>query len=91
MITAATFLTLLAQHAPTRAGLVALVAVCYLLGRHRRRRVWVPLVLPFVVYAITPFGPAPAVLVPVGGRFSGVLLLALTAGRGRGRCRPTGT
>jgi signal transduction histidine kinase len=80
LITVATFLTLMARQAPTRAGLVALVAVCYLLGRHRRRRVWVPLVAPFVVYAITPFGPAPEVLVPVGGRFSGVLLLALTAG-----------
>lgn len=80
MITAATFLTLLAQFPPTRAGLVALVAVCYLLGRHHRRRVWAPLVAPFVAYAITPFGHGLAVPVPVGGRFSGVLLLALTVG-----------
>ncbi len=80
MMTAATFLTLLAQDPLTRAGLAALIAVCYLLGRHRRRRVWVPLVAPFAVYAITPFGPQHPIVVSTLGQFSGVLLVALTAG-----------
>ncbi len=75
MITVAVFLTLLDGSVPPRAGLVGLVAVCYLLGRRRRRRVWVPLVTPYALYAITPLGAHPP-----GGRYLGVILSALTAG-----------
>lgn len=74
MITVALFLTLLAHSAPPGFGLVGLVVICYLLGRHYRRMVWVPVITPFVLYAVTPFGHPP------GGRYLGVLLLALTAG-----------
>jgi signal transduction histidine kinase len=74
-ITVAMFLSMLAQSPPPRAGMVGLVAVCYLLGRHRRRRVWVPIITPYVVYAATPFGwPW------WGGRYLGVLLAVLTVG-----------
>ena len=74
-ITAAMFLNFLADTPPPRAGLVGLVVVCYLLGRHRRRRVWVPVVAPYAVYAITPHAPQTP-----GGRFLSVLLIVLTAG-----------
>ena len=75
VISVAVLLTLLARSVPPRAGLLALVVVCYLLGRHRRRRVWVPVIVPFAVYAITPFGSPDR-----GGRYFGVTLAALTAG-----------
>jgi signal transduction histidine kinase len=74
-ITVATLLTLLSGSTPPRAGVVGLALVCYLLGRRHRRRVWMAVIAPFVVYAVTPYAlPGP------GGRYLGVLLAALTVG-----------
>src|SRR4029450_12450833 len=75
MITVALLLTLLAHSVSPLAGLVGLGLVCSLLGRYRRRVVWVPVIAPYVLYAVTPFDSHPP-----GGPYLGVLLAALTAG-----------
>jgi signal transduction histidine kinase len=72
-IIAATFLTLGSDHQPTLAGMVAQLAVLYLVGLRRSRRAAILILLPFVIYAIAPFGPAG------NGIFFGVLLLSLAA------------
>jgi signal transduction histidine kinase len=54
-MTAATMLILGTAHRPVVAGLVALLAALYVLGRRRSRRVWMLVVLPFAVYAVTPW------------------------------------
>jgi signal transduction histidine kinase len=72
-IIAATFLTLGSDHQPTLAGMVAQLAVLYLVGLRRSRRAAILILLPFVIYAIAPFGPAG------NGKFFGLLLLSLAA------------
>ena len=70
-ITAATFLTLASDQRPTAAGVLAQLAVLYLVGL--RHAPWVALltVAPFAAYAIAPFGQAAA------GQLFGVLLFSL--------------
>jgi signal transduction histidine kinase len=51
-ITAATMVILVGGRPTTVAGVVAQLAVVYLIGRHRSRRAHVLAVLPFAVYAV---------------------------------------
>jgi signal transduction histidine kinase len=73
LIVAATTLTLLPYGFPPVAGLVALAVSLYLAGRRGFRTAL--LVLPFLLYALSPVATAAK-----GGRPFAVLLLALAAG-----------
>jgi signal transduction histidine kinase len=97
-ITAATLLTLVAGHRTTGAGLAAQLAVGYLLGLRRPPWLWVPMLLPFVAYAVAgPTGvggvrsaaEGAQLGLPLGdGRLSAVLLTSLlTAATGLGWVR----
>ncbi|OHV56893.1 hypothetical protein BCD48_07295 [Pseudofrankia sp. BMG5.36] len=74
VITAATALTLASGEAPTIAGTLGLLTALFLVGLRRRRGVALPMLVPFALDAVVPFGDA-----PVGGRYLGVTLLALAA------------
>ena len=69
----ATLLCLLTATPPTVAGLFALTGLYAVAGLHRPSRVVLPLLLPFVVYAVIGVGELP------GGRNLAVGLLGLTA------------
>jgi signal transduction histidine kinase len=73
VITAAISLTLLPYGLPPVAGLVALAVALYQAGRRGSRAIW--LVLPFLLYALSPV----AATAP-GGRPYALVLLALTTG-----------
>jgi signal transduction histidine kinase len=70
VITAATLLTQASGNRPTIAGIVAQLAVLYLVGLRSSRRVSLALVALFAVYAVVPIGDVS------GSRFA-VLLLGL--------------
>ena len=73
-ITAAVFLTLASQLPLTGAGVVAVVAVFYQLGRHRPRHVSAVMLIPFLAYAVVgPFGEG------AGGRMFAIFLVAVAA------------
>jgi signal transduction histidine kinase len=72
-VTAATFLTFGSDHRPTVASMISQLAVLYLVGLRRSRLVWILILLPFVLYAIAPFGA------PVDGTAFGVGLLAVAS------------
>jgi signal transduction histidine kinase len=72
-ISAATVVTAASDHLVTVGAMVAQVAVLYLVGRSRPRRVALPFVLPFAVYAVAP------VSADVGDRRTAVVLLAPAA------------
>lgn len=73
LIVVATALTLLPYGFPPVAGLVALAVALYLAGRRASRSAL--LVLPFLLYAVSPAAP-----VAPGGRQFALLLLGLAAG-----------
>ncbi|MBO0867707.1 MAG: sensor histidine kinase [Micromonosporaceae bacterium] len=56
VITAATLLLVVSHHPPTIAGTLAMAAVQYVVGRQRDPRLAGALVLPYVGFAIAPFG-----------------------------------
>ena len=79
LITLITLLTLAAPLPPTGAGLVALLAVLYMVGRHGPRWVTALVIVPFVGYAVG--GP-----IDDGDQLFGVVLVVLTvAAAGLGR------
>ncbi|WP_202872979.1 sensor histidine kinase [Kribbella capetownensis] len=56
VVTLANALTLAGGYVPTLAATVALVVVVFLVARQRAPRVWLPLLLPFVVFLAIPLG-----------------------------------
>lgn len=75
LVVAAVAVTLPVAGVPSVAGLVALGAVLYAVGRHRSRQVAATFVVPFLAYAVAPFARD----LP-GSRTLAVLLLAGVAG-----------
>jgi signal transduction histidine kinase len=63
LVAGAMFLTMLAGARPPLAGLVALVAVVYVVGRRRSRRATVLILTPFLLYAVAPLSAADVLLV----------------------------
>jgi signal transduction histidine kinase len=72
-----TLLALLTDRQPTVAALVAGAAVFYVVGLRQSRRLLVPLVAPFVLYAATPHGQGRQLF---GIAVAGLFLTAATVG-----------
>ncbi|HEY7484992.1 MAG TPA: sensor histidine kinase [Streptosporangiaceae bacterium] len=71
-VTVANLLTLAGDALLTVTAVAAQLIVLYLLGLYRPRRVALPFVLPYAVYAVAPYGGS------IDDRHVAVLLLALT-------------
>ncbi len=62
LVTVATFLTMLAGQDPPLAGLVALVAMVFILARRRSWHATVLILAAFLAYAVAPLSPADVLL-----------------------------